>query len=75
MTSVRSSSNVIYQNYIYIYTHIELTWMISRVLINSSGYVHKVEVNPAIAPAIDEAGIGSLVSSPGLGVKCFLTVS
>lgn len=49
--------------------------MVSRVLSNSRGYIHKVELNPARPPAIDEAGIGSLVSSPGLGVKCFFTVS
>lgn len=53
----------------------EVTWMVSRVFSNSRGYAHKVELNPATAPAIDEAGMGSFLSSPGFGVKCFLTVS
>lgn len=34
-----------------------------------------VELIPAIAPAIGDAGIGSFGCSPGLDVNCFLTVS
>lgn len=34
-----------------------------------------VELTPAQAPAINEAGIGSLGCSPDLGDKCLLTVS
>lgn len=37
--------------------------------------MHSVELTPATAPAIDEAGIGIVGCSPGLGDNCFLTVS
>lgn len=37
--------------------------------------MHNVELTPAQAPAINEAGIGSLACSPGLGDKFLLTVS
>lgn len=49
--------------------------MVNRVLINSSGYVHKVELTPAQAPAINDAGMGILGCSPGVGDKFLLTVS
>ena len=51
------------------------TSTVSRVLSNSRGYVHKVELTPAQAPATNEAGIGSLGCSPGLADKFLLTVS
>ena len=53
---------------------IEFTWIVNRVFNSSRGYVHKVEVNPARAPAIDEAGIGTFSSSPGR-VKYLFTIS
>lgn len=37
--------------------------------------MHIVELIPATAPAIEDAGIGSMGCSPGLGVKWFLTIS
>lgn len=43
--------------------------MVSLFFSNSRGYVHKVELNPATAPAIEEAGMGGFLSSPGFGVK------
>ena len=51
------------------------TWIVSRVLSNSRGYVHMVELTPAQAPAIIDAGIGSLACSPGFGDRFLLTVS
>jgi hypothetical protein len=63
-----------YENEI-IWSHIVHTWTVRRVLSSSRGYMHSVELTPATAPAIDEAGIGIFDCSPALGVKCFLTVS
>lgn len=37
--------------------------------------MHNVELTPAQAPAINEAGIGSLGCSPGFDDNCLLTVS
>lgn len=37
--------------------------------------MHKVELTPAQAPAISEAGMGTLDGSPGFADKCLLTVS
>jgi len=51
------------------------TWTVRRVLSSSRGYVHRVELTPATAPATDEAGIGIFGCSPDLGDSCFLTVS
>lgn len=51
------------------------TCTVRRVLTSSRGYVHKVELTPAQAPAISEGGIGIFEGSPGFGVKCFFTVS
>lgn len=55
-----------------LYVH---TWIVSRVFSNSRGYVHIVEQTPAQAPAINDAGIGSLECSPGFGERFLLTVS
>jgi len=49
--------------------------MVNRVLSNSRGYVHNVELTPAHAPAISDGGMGIFGGSPVLGVKTFLTVS
>lgn len=51
------------------------TWTVRRVLRSSRGYVHRVELTPATAPAIDEGGNGIFGCSPGFGDSCFLTVS
>jgi hypothetical protein len=51
------------------------TCIVNRVLTNSSGYVHKVELTPAHAPAINDAGIGSFGCSPGAGDNFLFTVS
>lgn len=51
------------------------TWMVNRVLSNSRGYVHMVELTPAQAPAINDGGIGSLGCSPSFGERFLLTVS
>ena len=60
-------------------THHELgelqTCMVSRVLSNSRGYVQRVELTPANAPATRDEGTGSLGGSPILGVKILLAVS
>jgi hypothetical protein len=37
--------------------------------------MHKVELTPAQAPAINDAGIGSLGCSPGAGDNFLFTVS
>ena len=52
-----------------------LTCIVNRVLINSRGYVHSVELTPANAPATSEGGTGIFRSSPDLGVKNLLAVS
>lgn len=52
-----------------------VTCMVSRVLTNSRGYVTKVELTPAQAPAINEGGNGSLGASPGFEDKFLFTVS
>jgi len=44
-------------------------------LTNSRGYVHIVELIPAQAPAIKDAGIGILDCSPGFGDRFLFTVS
>ena len=49
--------------------------MVNRVLSNSRGYVQRVALTPAQAPATNEAGIGIFGSSPGLGDRFLLTVS
>lgn len=54
---------------------IYVTCMVSRVLTNSSGYVSRVELTPAQAPATNEGGKGSLHCSPGFGERFLLTVS
>ena len=51
------------------------TCIVNRVLSNSRGYVTKVELTPAHAPATRDAGIGILGCSPGMGDKFLLTVS
>lgn len=51
------------------------TWIVNRVLSNSRGYVHIVELTPAQAPAISDGGIESLGCSPGFGDSFLLTVS
>lgn len=49
--------------------------MVIRVLSNSNGYVHNVELIPAKAPATREGGTGIFKGCSGLGVNIFLTVS
>lgn len=52
-----------------------VTCIVNRVLSSSNGYVTKVELTPAQAPAINDGGIQSLGCSPGFGDKFLLTVS
>lgn len=51
------------------------TCIVNRVLSNSRGYVSKVELTPAQAPATSDGGKGILGDSPGAELKFFLTVS
>lgn len=54
---------------------VKLTCMVSRVLTNSRGYVTKVELTPAQAPATNEGGMRNLGCSPAFGERFLLTVS
>lgn len=49
--------------------------MVRRVLTSSSGYVKRVWLTPAQAPASNEAGMGIFYCSPSSGDKFLFTVS
>jgi hypothetical protein len=58
-----------------VYTGVLVTSIVNLVLINSKGYMHKVELTPAIAPATSDGGRRVFRDSSTFGVKNFLAVS
>lgn len=52
-----------------------VTSIVNLVLINSKGYVHKVELTPASAPATSDGGRKVFGDSSAFGVKNFFAVS
>jgi hypothetical protein len=56
-------------------TGVPVTSIVNLVLINSKGYMHKVELTPASAPATSDGGRKVLGDSSAFGVKNFLAVS